>query len=84
MFVPRVQALRLVTRECAAHPGHRSQHPRTPMNTTKTPASSQVPRDDTAGDIWFETRWGMTIFVVAACLAGSGLLLYLAIYWAWL
>jgi hypothetical protein len=84
MFGPHVKALRLVTRRRAAHPADSSQHPRTLMNTTKTPASSQVPRDDTAGDIWFETKWGMTIFVVAACLAGSGLLLYLAIYLAWL
>jgi hypothetical protein len=52
------------------------------MSTTKTPLSSQAHRDETAGDIWFETKWGMTMFVVAACLAGSGLLLYLAIYWA--
>lgn len=54
------------------------------MNTTKTPVTSQPRHDDTADDIWFETKWGMTMFVVAACLAGSGLLFYLAIYWAWL
>lgn len=84
MFGPRVQALRLVTLGCAAHPAHSSQHPRTPMNTTKTPVTSQPRHDDTVDDIWFETKWGMTMFVVAACLAGSGLLFYLAIYWAWL
>ncbi|NLG76112.1 MAG: hypothetical protein GX535_07730 [Xanthomonadaceae bacterium] len=53
------------------------------MQQTKGSSPLSSRRDDSAGDIWFETKWGMTILVVAACLAGSGLLLYLAIYMAW-
>ncbi len=60
-----------------------AQHGDAPMSSRRT-LPSQLPREETAGNIWFETKWGMTMFVLAACLAASGLILYLAIYMAWL
>lgn len=55
------------------------------MQAKKSPASaSSHHRDKIVGDIWFETKWGMAMFVLAAFLAGSGLLWYLALYMAWL
>lgn len=84
MFVPQVRALLLVRNECAAHPEHSSQQCVQPMQAKKNPSSAAPHRDESVGDIWFETKWGMTMFVLAACLAGSGLLWYLAIYMAWL
>lgn len=54
------------------------------MHTKKTVRSPSSSQDETAGDIWFETRWGIAMLVLAACLAGSGLLVYVAINMAWL
>jgi hypothetical protein len=60
-----------------------SQHGAVPMPSRRA-LSTESSQGDTARDIWFETRWGMAMFVVAACLAASALLFYLALYMAWL
>jgi len=53
------------------------------MSTKTRSSAAERPREEEIGDVWFETRWGMTMFVLAACLAGTGLLFYLATYMAW-
>jgi len=52
------------------------------MESTEQPASPRPP--EMVDAVWFETRWGIAMCVLAVCLAGSALLLYLAIYLAWL
>ncbi|MFO7305727.1 MAG: hypothetical protein C0P74_009435 [Gammaproteobacteria bacterium] len=52
------------------------------MSAMKAPPDRQRSRESTS--IWFETRWGMTAFLVAVCIIGSAALLYFAIYMAWL
>lgn len=82
MFGPNVEALWLVTATRHAHAAASFVTRRVHMESTKQPASPRPP--EMVDAVWFETRWGIAMCVLAVCLAGSALLLYLAIYLAWL